>query len=93
MVIKDLKSAGYTRVTAGNVAEAFETLLDVPEDVLTEMVKDKNQPMSLRIVGKAMLTAKGWEVLQAMLDRVHGRPKQQVEVEQTGEVTHTLRFK
>ena len=79
MVMKDLKAAGYTRVTAGNIAEAFETLLDVPEDVLSEMVKDKTKPMSLRIVGKAMLTAKGWEVLQAMLDRAHGKAKQSME--------------
>jgi len=48
------------------------------------MVKDKHKPMSLRIVGKAMLTAKGWEVLQAMLDRAHGRPKQSLE--HSGEV-------
>ena len=50
------------------------------EDVLADMVKDKSQPMSLRIVGKSMLTAKGWEVLQAMMDRAHGKAKQQVDM-------------
>lgn len=78
-IVAELKAQGYERATAGTVADAFETLLNVPEDVLAEMVKDKSKPMSLRIVGKAMLTAKGWEVLQAMLDRAHGKAKQQME--------------
>lgn len=75
-IVAELKAKGYQRATAGAVVEAFEMLMNVPEDVLTEMVKDKSQPMSLRIVGRSMLTAKGWEVLQAMLDRAHGKPKQ-----------------
>jgi len=79
-IVKELRAEGYERATANQVADAFETLLNVPEDVLANMVKDKHKPMSLRIVGKAMLTAKGWEVLQAMLDRAHGKAKQAVEL-------------
>ena len=78
-IVAELRAKGYERATAGTVADAFETLLNVPEDVLAEMVKDRSKPMSLRIVGKAMLTAKGWEVLQAMLDRAHGKAKQAME--------------
>ena len=75
-IVAELRAKGYERATAGTVADAFETLLNVPEDVLKTMVTDPKAPMSVRIVGKAMLTAKGWEVLEAMLDRAHGRPKQ-----------------
>lgn len=78
-IVAELRAEGYERATANQVADAFETLLNVPEDVLANMVKDKHKPMSLRIVGKAMLTAKGWEVLQAMLDRAHGRAKQAID--------------
>ena len=78
-IVAELRAEGYERATANQVADAFETLLNVPEDVLANMVKDKHKPMSLRIVGKAMLTAKGWEVLQAMLDRAHGKAKQAME--------------
>lgn len=92
-ITAELKAKGYERATANQVADAFETLLNVPEDVLANMVKDKHKPMSLRIVGKAMLTAKGWEVLQAILDRAHGRPKQAVEVKEEGEIRHTIKFK
>ena len=84
-IVAELRAKGYERATAGTVADAFETLLNVPEDVLAEMVKDKTKPMSLRIVGKSMLTAKGWEVLQAMLDRAHGKAKQSTDITTGGE--------
>jgi hypothetical protein len=84
-VVKELKQAGYTRVGPSAVLDAFETLLDVPEDVLRELVNDKTKPMSLRIVAKSMLTAKGWEVLQAMLDRAHGKAKQQMDLTTAGD--------
>lgn len=84
-IVSELRAQGYERASSANVVDAFETLLNVPEDVLAEMVKDKSKPMSLRIVGKAMLTAKGWEVLQAMLDRAHGRAKQSTDITTGGE--------
>ncbi len=78
-IVAELRAKGYERATAGTVADAFETLLNVPEDVLKTMVGDPKAPMSVRIVGKAMLTAKGWDVLEAMLDRAHGRAKQAID--------------
>ena len=84
-ITAELKSKGYERATANQVADAFETLMNVPQDELAKMVKDEKAPMSLRIVGKAMLTAKGWEVLQAMLDRAYGKAKQAVDLTTGGE--------
>lgn len=78
-ITAELKSKGYERATSNQVADAFETLMNVPRNELVNMVKDEKAPMSLRIVGKAMLTAKGWEVLQAMLDRAHGKARQSID--------------
>ena len=86
-ITAELKAKGYERATANQVADAFETLMNVPQDELAKMVKDEKAPMSLRIVGKAMLTAKGWEVLQAMLDRTHGKSKQSVDLNEKSEIT------
>lgn len=85
-IVAELRAQGYERATANQVADAFETLMNVPEDELVKMVKDIKSPMSLRIVGKAMVTAKGWEVLQAMLDRAHGKAKQQVDLSGAGAI-------
>ena len=84
-ICAELKAKGYERATANQVADAFETLMNVPQNELADMVKDEKAPMSLRIVGKAMLTAKGWEVLQAMLDRAHGKSKQSIDHTSGGE--------
>lgn len=84
-IVSDLKAKGYERATAGTVVEAFEMLLNVPQEELEDMVKDKTQPMSVRIVGKAMLTAKGFDVLQTLLDRVHGKAKQQMDLKAEGD--------
>jgi len=79
-IVAELRAKGYERATAGTVADAFETLLNVTHEDLVKMGSDPKSPMSLRIVAKAMVNAKGWEVLQAMLDRAHGKAKQAVEL-------------
>lgn len=84
-IVAELRAKGYERATSNQVADAFETLMNVPQNELADMVKDEKAPMSLRIVGKAMLTAKGWEVLQAMLDRAHGKAKQSTDITTGGE--------
>ncbi len=89
-ITAELKAKGYERATANQVADAFETLMNVPQDELANMVKDEKAPMSLRIVGKAMLTAKGWDVLQAMLDRAHGKAKQAIDMDVKGDQNITI---
>jgi len=74
-VLKELTAAGYERVTIAMVIEAYEILLGLPETKIKEIVTDSNQIMSLRIVGKAMLSTKGHEMMEKMLDRAHGKPK------------------
>lgn len=78
-IVAELRTKGYERATAGTVADAFETLLNVTHEDLVKMGQDPKSPMSLRIVAKGMLNAKGWEVLQAMLDRAHGKAKQAID--------------
>jgi len=79
-VLKELTEAGYQRVTMAMVIEAYEILLGLDEAKIKEIVNDKEQIMSLRIVGKAMLSTKGSEILEKMLDRAHGKPKTSTEL-------------
>lgn len=84
-IVKELRAKGYERASAGTVADAFETLLNVTHEDLVKMGSDPKSPMSLRIVAKAMLASKGWDVLQAMLDRAHGKAKQSMDHTSGGE--------
>lgn len=83
--IADLKAAGYERVGASGVAEAIEQLIGIPETVLRSIQKDKDQPMCMRIVAEAILQPKGrFNALQTLLDRAHGKAKQQVDLSGEG---------
>lgn len=79
-VLRELKAAGYERVTRAGVMEAYELLMSLDEEKLKEKIVDKKQPMIVRIVGKAMLEKDGKDMLERMLDRAHGRPTQGVDV-------------
>ena len=89
-IVAELRAKGYERATAGTVADAFETLLNVTHEDLVKMGQDPKSPMSLRIVAKGMLNAKGWEVLQAMLDRAHGKAKQAIDMDVKGDQNITI---
>lgn len=79
-ILSDLKGKGYDRVGPANVIEAFELLMNLPEEEIKAIVADKAQPMIVRIVGKSMLSDKGWLVLQTMIDRAHGKAKQSMDL-------------
>lgn len=75
-VNKELAAAGYERVTASQVAEAYETLLNLPDAELEAMQHNGKMPKLIRIMAKEMLGGKGFEVIEKMLDRAHGKAKQ-----------------
>lgn len=79
-VMQELKDSGYERVTASMVMEAYELLLGLDEEQLKETITDKSKPMLIRIVGSAMGSKKGADMLEKMLDRAHGKPKQTSEL-------------
>lgn len=45
------------------------SLLQLPESELKKMLKDTKQPMLIRILIKNMLSGKGFDVIEKMLDR------------------------
>lgn len=84
-LVNELKANGYERATATNVTEAIEHLINLPEDEIKAILNDKNQPLSIRILSKQLLSNKGFEALEVVLSRAQGRPKQQMDVSNSGE--------
>ena len=64
---------------ASNVVEAYEILLGLDKAELRIAAKDDKLPVIVSIVAMHMLTAKGNDMLERMLDRAHGKPKQTIE--------------
>lgn len=78
-VIHDLKSEGITEISKVEIKAVYMMLLNLKITELEERVKDNNQPALVRIVGKAILSNKGFDVIEKVLDRAMGKPIQEIE--------------
>lgn len=77
---KQLRADGFKCVAPSQIAEAYELLFNLPQEKINQYILDKNCPMFFRIVAKAMVSTKGTEMLEKMLDRAHGKAKQTTEL-------------
>ena len=82
--MKTVKANGIEAVTKTDIFNAFQIVLGMSEEQIKNMVGDKNVIMILRIVGKEMLSRKGIDTIERLLDRTHGKAKQAIET--TGEM-------
>lgn len=81
-VLEDLKKQGYSRVGPDQVRETLETLINLPKDELLEIANgDAGHPMLVVIAARGLCSKKGWEVLSDLLDRTHGKAKQQLDLQ------------
>jgi len=78
---KEFAEMGIEKASPHNVAEAYEYLLALP---LSEVIKiagnpkiENDMPSLFRLAAKEMMGKRGIEILKEMLDRAHGKPKQQ----------------
>ena len=78
--ITEWKAQGVKPLKPSQVIELSEYLLMLTIDELTAMVNDKASSVYIRVLGKGILSGKGLEVIEKMLDRAHGKAKQSVEV-------------
>ena len=78
-ILRQMNELGYERVTPANVYEAYEIMLGLDRSKIKDLMKDDKAPMILRIVGKAMLGNRGYETIERMIDRAHGKAVQPVE--------------
>jgi hypothetical protein len=81
----ELESIGYTEATINDIKSCYLRLLNVDLTELTRMVSDIEQPAMIRIVGKSILSGKGFDVIEKMLDRSIGTAKQTIEQKNTFE--------
>ena len=85
IVNDELLAAGYKPSKPLEISDCYLTLINLPIKELEAKVKEVNQPALVRIVGKAILSGKGFDVLEKMLDRSIGKAVQQIDM--THEIT------
>ena len=88
-LLTELKDEGYRHVSKSDVQQVYQFLLSVDETRLKELAKDKDQPWLISTIARSMTASEaGYVILESMLDRVHGRPKQTEEI--SGDVDITI---
>lgn len=91
-IMADLREAGYERITKAMVQEAYEVLLGMDNAALKAFKDNKDYPAIVGIVAKALLMNKDpFQVLETMMDRAHGKPKQTQEIEAEHKIVNDMR--
>jgi hypothetical protein len=87
-VNKDLEESGYKEATKVDILSCYLRLIQLPIPTLTEMIADNKQPSLIRIVGKEILSGRGFDVIEKILDRGIGKPDQKLDL--NAEVTNKV---
>lgn len=83
LVNKQLEQEWYSPASKADIETNYMAMLQLEEKKLSEIVNDKTQPMLIRILAKNMLSGKGFDIIEKMLDRGIGKPKQTNEIDVT----------
>lgn len=72
----DLEANGYKAAKKQDIIDCYLRLINIDLKELGKMVAEDTQPAMVRIVGKAILSGKGFDVIEKLLDRGIGKPLQ-----------------
>ena len=76
----DLENNGVKEATKNDIVSCYLRLINLPVNELKQAVEDIKKPALIRIVGKAILSGKGFEVIEKVLDRAVGKANQAVDL-------------
>jgi hypothetical protein len=84
-VTKDLKAKGYEAANKNDIVNCYLTLVNIDLTQLKDMIDDENQPAMIRIVGKAIMSGKGFDVIEKVLDRGIGKAQNNTDITSGGD--------
>ena len=82
-ILREMKSRGYNELTKEDVKAMYLTMIDMPREELEEIRTDDNAAVFTRIVAESLLSGRGYEILEKMLDRAIGKPTQELSADIT----------
>jgi hypothetical protein len=93
-MVRELKEQGYERVGPSTMLHTIETMIGLPTSKLEAMSSDADAPIAQRIIATHLLSKTDrLRLFMELLDRAHGKAKQSVDLNESGNVTHTITFK
>jgi len=79
-VNKELEAQGIKPTTANEIKDIYLRLVNMEMTELKKLVEEDKHPALIRIVGKKILSEKGFDIIEKVLDRAIGRPNQTIDV-------------
>lgn len=79
-VIAELEKQGIKAATKSDILDIYMRLINMEIPELEQIVKDPTQPALVRIVGKNILSGKGFDTIEKMLDRSIGKAEQKTDI-------------
>ncbi len=79
-VIAELEKQGIKAATKPDIQDIYMRLINIEIPELEKIVKDAEQPVLVRIVGKNILSGKGFDIIEKMLDRSIGKAEQKTDI-------------
>ena len=76
----ELEERGYTEASKAEILSCYLRLLQLPVEELAEIAKDKTQSGLVFVVSRAILSGKGFDVIEKMLDRTIQKAVQPIEL-------------
>jgi hypothetical protein len=83
--IKNMEKKGIKETTVQEIKSVYLRLINHSKDELQEVIDDTNQPALNGIVAQNILSGKGFEVIDKMLDRAIGKATQSMDVTTGGD--------
>lgn len=77
-VNKELEDSGIKEATKAEITSCYMRLVNVPITELQQMIENDENPALVRIVAKNILSGKGFDIIEKMLDRAIGKPKEEI---------------
>jgi hypothetical protein len=74
-----LQNAGYQRLTPQALTEAIELLLTLPQSEIKAILQNDDAPIVYKVIIKGLLSQRGIDAMEKLLDRIYGKPKQSTE--------------
>ena len=77
----ELEAKGIQAANKNDIIDCYLRLINLDLKELESMVKEDKQPAMIRIVGKAILSGKGFDVIEKVLDRGIGKSDSTLKLE------------
>ena len=90
-VIAQLEEQGIKPATKTDIQDIYMRLINVDIPELEQIVKDSTQPVLVRIVGKSVLSGKGFDIIEKMLDRSIGKVPNSIDLNANVQSTNLTR--